>query len=941
MSFATALARLSSLENPYPGLRPFEPSESNLFFGRDLQVLELEERLRQKRFLAVVGVSGSGKSSLVRAGLIPSLQRGIQRRNAVAALRDLSTSESVAILAADVRDDRLKEHGKQRPWEVVITRPSGAPYAELATQLGGVTSAVLRKSSQTLIEYSKRLKAGENLLLVVDQFEELFRYKDEQSVAESDRHRLQAMADEAADFVQLLIATHRDSAQISIVLTMRSDYLGDCAEFRDLPETLNDCQYLIPRLTREQRKLAIEGPLGKVKISPSLVQVMLNDAGDEPDQLPVLQHALMRTWDNWLADGAQDSRAMDERPIEEKHYEAIGGFDHALDHHAAQLLAEPVAQVAAPYALEAPGPQGEKTPATIAEVIFKRLIARGRNNRERRDPAQLSELWELCGAKTAEQKAQVVAVIDLFRGKRASLLAPREGELTADTYIDITHESLIRKWRKLAEEWGPEEVKSSRTFLRLIERTSGELLAGLDLADAVAWRNHRNNTLRWATHYANETALTDVLEFIKKSEKAERKKEAKRHWAFWTSVGLGVVFTALAGLAIYEFEKQHQTQLKLIVALENAHESENNAKEQTSQAVAATQKFETALSSLTSEKVELLKQADALKMEEHELDDAKAAQRKAEDESDALRLQIAQKNVDEFNDRQVLVASTTAAAVQAGTNPVPASPPGSSASCSSLLAMNFRSAHISLLTNEDVQNVATSINVPKAALVAFLKTESVGVGFTADGRPPILFERHIFSRLTGGIYDQTHPNISNPAAGGYGLSSIQYARLTEAAQLNCDAALQAASWGLLQELGNNYQASGFTDVSGFVKAQMTSELDQLTSLLHWLQSSGALSALQTGDWEALANRYNGPGAAQNGYGVRLSTAYEAELTDATDFDVRAAQFQLTKLGLYSGAANGAIGPITVDAIKKFQLSKGLKADGVLNAPTKQLLLGAI
>ena len=80
---------------------------------------------------------------------------------------------------------------------------------------------------------------------------------------------------------------------------MRSDYLGDCAEFRDLPETLNDCQYLVPRLTREQRKEAIEAPLGRVEIAPNLVQRLLNDAGDEPDQLPILQHALMRTWNHW------------------------------------------------------------------------------------------------------------------------------------------------------------------------------------------------------------------------------------------------------------------------------------------------------------------------------------------------------------------------------------------------------------------------------------------------------------------------------------------------------------------------------------------------------------------------------------------------------------------------------------------------------------------
>lgn len=85
---------------------------------------------------------------------------------------------------------------------------------------------------------------------------------------------------------------------------MRSDYLGDCAQFWDLPEAINDGQYLIPRMTREQRRAAITGPVavGGAKITPQLVNRLLNDVGDNPDQLPILQHALLRTWEKWQAD---------------------------------------------------------------------------------------------------------------------------------------------------------------------------------------------------------------------------------------------------------------------------------------------------------------------------------------------------------------------------------------------------------------------------------------------------------------------------------------------------------------------------------------------------------------------------------------------------------------------------------------------------------------
>lgn len=300
MSFAAVVARLQRLETPYPGLRPFETDESHLFFGRDQQVADLVQRLERHRFLAVLGSSGSGKSSLIRAGLIPALQRG-----------------------------RVSEAGAR--WRMVVTRPAGAPFASLAGDLerAGLDASPLGTSSHGLIAIARQLSPDESLLVVVDQFEELFRYKDLGPATDQSKTSHAAAAAEAAEFVQLLLASGRHQPPVYVVLTMRSDYLGDCAEFRDLPETLNDCQYLVPRLTREQRKEAIERPLGRVAIAPSLVQRMLNDAGDEPDQLPVLQHALMRTWSEW-----RRSDPDQQRRIELEDYETAGGFAGALNQHA-------------------------------------------------------------------------------------------------------------------------------------------------------------------------------------------------------------------------------------------------------------------------------------------------------------------------------------------------------------------------------------------------------------------------------------------------------------------------------------------------------------------------------------------------------------------------------------------------------------------------------
>ncbi len=446
MSFASVVERLRTLENPYPGLRPFETDESHLFFGRDQQVAELVGRLERNRLVAVVGVSGSGKSSLVRAGLIPALERV-----------------------------HVSDAGRR--WRMVVTRPAGAPFECLAADLGraGLDASGLADSSHGLIETARQLPADESLLVVVDQFEELFRYKEAVLRSDDARRRHDASAAEAAEFVQLLLAASRYQPPVYVVLTMRSDYLGDCAEFRDLPEALNDCQYLIPRMTREQRKEAIEGPLGRVEIAPILVQRLLNDAGDEPDQLPVLQHALMRTWNHW-----HRPTRIRQRRIELQDYEAIGGLEDALNQHADELLAG--------------------VPTDITAAIFKRLTAKGRGSRERRNPARLAELWGVCGAETPERQAQVTSVVDHFRRGEATFLVPRDGAIGADTYIDITHESLIRQWKRLRDDWLPDEQKSAKTFLDLTERArnfnakGGELLIGLDLADAVEWDRTRNPT---------------------------------------------------------------------------------------------------------------------------------------------------------------------------------------------------------------------------------------------------------------------------------------------------------------------------------------------------------------------------------------------------------------------------------------------------------------
>src|SRR6478752_8075561 len=268
--------------NPFPGLRPFKIEESHLFFGREGQSDEVLLKLSKSRFVGIIGPSGSGKSSFIYCGVLPILYGGF--------LTDTSPN-----------------------WEVVVTRPGAGPIDNLAESLlktsqeynyadpddkkikRTIVSTLLRSSSLGLVEAIQQSRRSEdvNYLILVDQFEELFRFKDG-----SDPNSV----NETLAFINLLMeAINYTDNPIYVAITMRSDFIGDCATFPELTRKINDSHYLIPQMTREQKRRAIEGPVavGGAHISPRLVQQLLNDLGDNPDQLPILQHALMRTWNYW------------------------------------------------------------------------------------------------------------------------------------------------------------------------------------------------------------------------------------------------------------------------------------------------------------------------------------------------------------------------------------------------------------------------------------------------------------------------------------------------------------------------------------------------------------------------------------------------------------------------------------------------------------------
>jgi tetratricopeptide (TPR) repeat protein len=474
--------------NPFPGLRPFEFEENHLFFGRDGQTDELLSRLRQHRFLAVLGTSGSGKSSLVRAGLLPDIYGGL--------MAAAGSSWHVALFKPG--NDPLGNLAQ------ALSKPEALASIEDGSTTKPIVESTLRRSALGLIEVVRQEKAGGNLLIVADQFEEIFRFQQASTAIHPD--------DEAAAFVRLLLEGARQSNYpIYVVLTMRSDYLGDCARFAGLPEAINEGLYLIPRMTRDQRREAITGPVavGGGEISPRLVNRLLNDVGDNPDQLPIMQHALMRMWDCWQSSGAVG-------PIDLPHYEQIGTFSGALSQQADEAFNELT-------------PRGQQ----LAPKIFKRLTEKGGDNREVRRPATLSELVEVTGGSEAEVKG----VIETFRQPgRSFLIPPADRLLQPESLIDISHESLIRGWSRLRA-WVDEEAASAEVYSRLAETAQlhEEGKAGLwrdpDLQLALDWRERTQPTSTWAERYYLDfdQALTflDQSRASRDAEIATREHDAK------------------------------------------------------------------------------------------------------------------------------------------------------------------------------------------------------------------------------------------------------------------------------------------------------------------------------------------------------------------------------------------------------------------------------
>jgi hypothetical protein len=464
MSSATPdLARLSDvdeLRGPYPGLRPFEQHEWPIFFGREAMTDDVIERLGNKCLLLIHGSSGAGKSSLLRAGVLPRLERQ-QRR-----------------------------HGLQ--WRTATMRPGNAPLWNLARAIAGLRAsgptpeqidAVRLAFDQpnahliTIIE-SHLQRGTQRLCLLVDQFEELFQYAQEGS------------PDETALFVELVTGTldSEPAAPVRTLLAMRSEYLGECARLPGLARAVNEAQYLVPRMPPEALRRAIQRPaeLFGGEVSVALAGRLIDDAAGDQDELPLIQHGLMRLWD--LAAGS----TMRPLRLELGLYETFGPLNRLLDEHANDVLAE-----AAPTADD----------GRVAAEVFRALTDTNAEGQAIRRPQNVASLAEIAGVSGERIKA----ILDPFRAPGAWFVTPYRPTVVKDEdRIDLGHEALIRCWRQLSAPetgWQACELRDGLVWRSLLtqaesfDRDPQSLLSVATTRERVRWCRQR--TRGWAARYGN------------------------------------------------------------------------------------------------------------------------------------------------------------------------------------------------------------------------------------------------------------------------------------------------------------------------------------------------------------------------------------------------------------------------------------------------------
>jgi energy-coupling factor transporter ATP-binding protein EcfA2 len=504
---------------PYPGLRPFEPDEWLIFFGREAMIDELIDRLAQHRFVLIHGASGSGKSSLVRAGVLPKLARQHLRHGA--------------------------------PWLTCAMRPSGGPLWNLAAEfarlegrgqdIARITDIIrqLNRRGATLSQVVGSLDglAGKRLCLLVDQFEEIFRFERETSREETELFielligeiSQEQEGSEQIDPASALASVER-TTNLHIVITMRSEFLGECARFDHFAEAINRVQYLVPRLTPAGLMRAIRQPaqLYGGEVTAELAERLIADVRGKLDELPLIQHGLMLFWHQCTETQTNGKIILDAAMLDN-----VGNLAQLLSGHADRVM-----QAASP---------SELLRFAVAR-LFRSLTDINADGQAIRRPQSFRDLVAVCGIPEDALRG----ILDAFRAEGVSFITPyAPAAITEATIIDISHESLIRSWHAIADPqngWLRDEFEDGLVWRSLLleakefARNRKRVLSPATATERGKWL--AKQTPVWGDRYGGSWGLVDQL--LQASRKA-----AIRGKRYRRLILLPLLLIAILGITVF------------------------------------------------------------------------------------------------------------------------------------------------------------------------------------------------------------------------------------------------------------------------------------------------------------------------------------------------------------------------------------------------------
>ena len=479
---------VSSVRPPYRGLEKFRPEDAEWFFGRESETQQIVEKIRTLRFLAVLGASGSGKSSLVLAGLIPALRAGAIPGGA--------------------------------DWLVATLTPTDRPLESLAVALGGIVREQTVTARLSQLEADERALhlmlreampdagRGTRVVLVVDQFEEVFTL-------------CRDTASRKAFIDQLLHAASAEGGQATVILTLRADFLAKCTEHAPLADRVSAFNFLVTPMTRAQLRDAIEKPATHAgfDFEGGLVEAMLDAVEDQPGALPLLQHALYELWKR--ASG---------RTLTFSAYTEIGGVTGAL------------AQTADGVYGALPDEQ-----QTLLKRIVLSLVQPGSGTEDTRRRAKMSELViASADAAPVEKVLRALAHERLITVDRdddtgdAVLQVAHEALIRKwgrlQSWIDEDRNFLL--WRRRLsgdiEEW------------ERLNRSSDALLQKLDLSQAEHWQDQHGPDL---TSIESTFIRESLLQ--RDRETAARERSTRRQWQAAGGVAAVILVLAVVSFLLY------------------------------------------------------------------------------------------------------------------------------------------------------------------------------------------------------------------------------------------------------------------------------------------------------------------------------------------------------------------------------------------------------